>query len=30
MPDTVLALIQAGMMQGKSVGFLRLKSHAPK
>jgi hypothetical protein len=29
MPDTVLALIQAGMMQGKSVGFLRLKSHAP-
>jgi hypothetical protein len=29
MPDTVLALIQAGMMQGKSVGFIRLKSHAP-
>src|SRR5947209_1616757 len=29
MPDTVLALIQAGMMQGKSVGFLRLKSHSP-
>ena len=29
MPDTVLALIQAGMLQGKSVGFVRLKSHAP-
>src|SRR5215831_16095547 len=29
MPDTVLALIQAGMMQGKSVGFIRLKSHTP-
>ncbi len=29
MPDTVLALIQAGMLQGKSVGFMRLKSHAP-
>jgi hypothetical protein len=29
MPNTVLALIQAGMLQGKSVGFLRLKSHAP-
>jgi hypothetical protein len=29
MPDTVLALIQAGMMQGKSVGFIRLKSHSP-
>lgn len=29
MPDTVLALIQAGLMQGKSVGFIRLKSHAP-
>jgi hypothetical protein len=29
MPDTVLALIQAGMLQGKSVGFIRLKSHAP-
>ncbi len=28
-PDTVLALIQAGLLQGKSVGFLRLKSHAP-
>ncbi len=29
MPDTVLALIQAGMLQGKSVGFIRLKAHAP-
>jgi hypothetical protein len=29
MPDTALTLIQAGMMQGKSVGFIRLKSHAP-
>jgi hypothetical protein len=29
MPDTVLALIQPGMMQGKSVGFIRLKSHGP-
>jgi hypothetical protein len=29
MPDTVLALIQAGLLQGKSIGFLRLKSHAP-
>jgi len=29
MPDTVLTLIQAGMMQGKSVGFIRLKSHSP-
>jgi hypothetical protein len=29
MPDSVLALIQAGMLQGKSVGFIRLKSHAP-
>jgi hypothetical protein len=28
-PDTILQLIQAGMMQGKSVGFLRLKSHSP-
>jgi hypothetical protein len=28
-PDTVLQLIQAGMLQGKSVGFVRLKSHAP-
>jgi hypothetical protein len=29
MPDSVLALIQAGMLQGKSVGFIRLKSHSP-
>jgi hypothetical protein len=29
MPDSVLALIQAGMLQGKSVSFIRLKSHAP-
>jgi hypothetical protein len=29
MPDNVLALIQAGLLQGKSVGFLRLKSHVP-
>ncbi len=29
MPDTVLALIQAGMLQGKSVGFIRLKAHTP-
>ena len=28
-PDTVLTLIQAGRLQGKSVGFGRLKSHAP-
>jgi hypothetical protein len=28
-PDSVLQLIQAGMLQGKSVGFVRLKSHAP-
>jgi hypothetical protein len=28
-PDTILQLIQTGMMQGKSVGFLRLKSHSP-
>jgi hypothetical protein len=27
--DTVLQLIQTGLMQGKSIGFLRLKSHAP-
>jgi hypothetical protein len=25
----VLSLIQAGLLQGKSVGFVRLKSHAP-
>lgn len=28
-PDQVFALIQAGLLQGKSIGFLRLKSHAP-
>jgi hypothetical protein len=28
-PDTIFGLIQAGLMQGKSIGFLRLKSHAP-
>jgi len=28
-PDTVLQLIQPGLLQGKSVGFVRLKSHAP-
>ncbi len=28
-PDTVLALIQSGLMLGKSIGFIRLKSHAP-
>jgi len=28
-PDTVFTLIQHGLMQGKSIGFLRLKSHCP-
>jgi hypothetical protein len=28
-PDTVFALVRAGLLQGKSIGFLRLKSHAP-
>jgi hypothetical protein len=28
-PDKVLALVQAGMLQGKSIGFLPLKVHAP-
>jgi hypothetical protein len=28
-PDQVFALIQAGLLQGKSIGFLRLKAHAP-
>jgi len=27
--DTAFSLIKAGLLQGKSVGFLRLKSHAP-
>jgi hypothetical protein len=30
MPDTVLALIQAAMLQGTSVGLTRLKSHGPR
>jgi hypothetical protein len=28
-PDQVFTLVQAGLLQGKSIGFLRLKSHAP-
>jgi hypothetical protein len=28
-PNKVLALVQAGMLQGKSIGFLPLKVHAP-
>jgi hypothetical protein len=28
-PDKVLALIQAGLLQGKSIGFLPLKVHVP-
>jgi hypothetical protein len=28
-PDKVLALVQAGLLQGKSIGFLPLKVHAP-
>src|SRR5262249_17052098 len=28
-PDKVLALVQAGMLQGKSIGFLPLKVHGP-
>jgi hypothetical protein len=28
-PDTAFALIKAGLMQGKSIGFIGLKSHAP-
>jgi hypothetical protein len=28
-PDHAFALVKAGLLQGKSVGFLRLKSHAP-
>jgi hypothetical protein len=28
-PDTAFALIKAGLLQGKSIGFVRLKAHAP-
>jgi hypothetical protein len=28
-PDTAFALVKAGLMQGKSIGFIRLKSHVP-
>jgi hypothetical protein len=28
-PDTALALIKTGLLQGKSIGFVRLKSHTP-
>jgi hypothetical protein len=28
-PDCAFALIQAGMLPGKSIGFITLKSHAP-
>ena len=28
-PDTAFALIKAGLLQGKSIGFVRLKSHGP-
>ena len=28
-PDEVFTLVQTGLMNGKSIGFLRLKSHAP-
>jgi hypothetical protein len=28
-PDAAFALIKAGLLQGKSVGFVALKSHAP-
>jgi hypothetical protein len=29
MPDQAFALVQAGLMQGKSIGFLPLKHHVP-
>jgi hypothetical protein len=29
MPDKAFALVQAGLMQGKSIGFLPLKYHVP-
>jgi hypothetical protein len=28
-PDEVFALVKEGLMNGKSIGFIRLKSHAP-
>ena len=28
-PDTTFSLIKAGLLQGKSIGFIALKSHAP-
>jgi hypothetical protein len=28
-PDLIFGLIKAGLLQGKSIGFLRLKSHSP-
>jgi hypothetical protein len=28
-PDEVFALVKGGLMNGKSIGFIRLKSHAP-
>ncbi len=28
-PDTVFSLIKAGLLQGKSIGFIALKSHSP-
>ena len=28
-PDAAFALVQSGLMAGKSIGFLTLKSHAP-
>jgi hypothetical protein len=28
-PDAAFALIKAGLLQGKSIGFVRLKSHGP-
>ena len=28
-PDTTFSLVKAGLLQGKSIGFIALKSHAP-